>query len=64
SAFVVQRVGPGRFPWPLQALHYVVQGHVVGLVGSARYLLGLERGRWQRAALAVSGGSVHGAPRL
>ena len=63
TAFVVQRAGPSRFPWPLQALHYLVQGHVVGLVGSARYLLGLERGRWHRATLSVAGAAAPGASR-
>ena len=54
TAFVVQRIGPARVVWPLQALHYLVQGHLVGLVGSVRYLLGLERGRWRRANLALA----------
>jgi len=63
TAFVVQRVGPERVPWPLQALHYLVQGHLVGLIGSARYLLGLERGRWHRAKLGLSGGAAPETPK-
>ena len=55
AAFVVQRLGPARAPWPLQVAHYLVQGHLVGLVGSLRYLLGLERGRWRRAKSAPGG---------
>lgn len=61
-AFVVQGVGPDRVPWPLQALHYLVQGHVVGLVGSLRYMLGLERGRWRRAKMTLTGTAVTGPP--
>ena len=32
----------------IQTLSYIVSGHVAGLVGSLRYLFGLESGRWQR----------------
>lgn len=52
-AFVVQRIGPGRVPAPLQVVHYLVQGHLVGLIGSLRYLLKQEGGRWKRANIAI-----------
>jgi cellulose synthase/poly-beta-1,6-N-acetylglucosamine synthase-like glycosyltransferase len=48
-AFTVQRIGPERVAAPLQAVHYLVQGHLASLVGAMRYLLRLERGRWKRA---------------
>ena len=62
TAFVVQGAGPARVPWPLQAVHYLVQGHLVGLIGSVRYLLGLERGRWRRAKMATPGAAAAGTP--
>lgn len=52
-AFAVQMVGPRRVPGPLQALHYLVQGHLASLLGALRYLLGLERGRWKRANISA-----------
>ena len=33
---------------PLATVHYLVTGHLAGLIGAIRYLLGLERGRWQK----------------
>ncbi|WP_295585173.1 hypothetical protein [uncultured Lamprocystis sp.] len=59
---MVQRVGPERVSWLLRALHYLVQGHLVGLIGSARYLLGLERGRRHRAKVELSGGAAPEIP--
>lgn len=35
-------------PGPVKAVCYLVNGHFAGLVGSMRYLLGLEQGRWSR----------------
>lgn len=32
----------------IHPLAYLVRGHIAGLVGSLRYLFGLERGRWKR----------------
>jgi len=32
----------------IQTLAYLVSGHIAGLVGSLRYLFGLERGVWKR----------------
>lgn len=39
-------------PWPrlVRWAAYLVEGHVAGLIGASRYLLGLERGQWGRAA--------------
>lgn len=31
-----------------QGLAYLVSGHFASLIGTLRYLLGLERGRWQK----------------
>lgn len=33
-------------------IHYLVCGHVAGLIGGLRYLLGLESGRWSRVVIA------------
>lgn len=35
-------------PGAIRAVCYLVNGHVAGLLGSLRYLSGLERGRWTR----------------
>ncbi len=32
----------------IQILAYLISGHAAGLIGSLRYLSGLERGRWKR----------------
>jgi cellulose synthase/poly-beta-1,6-N-acetylglucosamine synthase-like glycosyltransferase len=37
-----------------ETLAYLVGGHVAGLVGTLRYLFGLERGRWKRVESNVS----------
>lgn len=34
----------------LQTLHYLVMGHFSNLIGATRYLLGKEKGRWQRVS--------------
>jgi len=39
---------PGRSHRIIKTLAYLVSGHVAGLVGTLRYLGGLERGRWKR----------------
>ena len=41
-----------RVPGVVNTLHYLVSGHVAGLVGGVRYLAGLDRGHWRRATLA------------
>ncbi|HEY5718752.1 MAG TPA: glycosyltransferase family 2 protein [Gammaproteobacteria bacterium] len=47
-----RQLRPGaRVPRLVSTLHYLVSGHVAGLIGGLRYLAGLERGRWQRATL-------------
>jgi len=38
---------PKRSPRLMRVLAYLVSGHAAGLVGSIRYLIGLERGRWK-----------------
>ena len=35
-------------PKIIETIHYIVSGHLAGLIGSSRYLLGLERRQWQR----------------
>ncbi len=37
-------------PKIIDTIHYVISGHLAGLIGSSRYLLGLERSRWRRVA--------------
>lgn len=54
-AFVVKKTGPERAPAPLQILHYLIQGHLAGLIGAMRYLTKQDRGRWVRAKVAVGG---------
>lgn len=44
-----QVVLPRPVPAFVSTIHYLVAGHVAGLIGSLRYMLGLERGRWFRA---------------
>lgn len=44
------------WPQPLRWAAYLVEGHVAGLIGGSRYLLGLERGRWGRASEAEEPG--------
>jgi lipopolysaccharide/colanic/teichoic acid biosynthesis glycosyltransferase/cellulose synthase/poly-beta-1,6-N-acetylglucosamine synthase-like glycosyltransferase len=40
------------WPGPTRWVAYFVEGHVANLMGSVRYLAGLDRGRWTRAARA------------
>lgn len=39
--------------WPrvILMVHYAAAGHLAGLIGSARFLMGRERGRWTRATV-------------
>jgi len=39
---------PKRSHRAMQILAYLISGHAAGLIGSLRYLSGLERGRWKR----------------
>jgi hypothetical protein len=32
----------------MQALAYLIRGHIAGLIGALRYMFGLERGCWKR----------------
>ena len=41
-------IKPKRSHKIIQTLAYLVSGYTAGLIGSLRYLLGLERGRWKR----------------
>lgn len=34
----------------MKLVHYLVAGHLAGLIGSMRYLLGMENGHWQRVS--------------
>jgi len=47
-----------RAPSLLKTLHYLVSGHVSGLIGSVRYLVGLERGRWHRVVVSKEKSNV------
>ena len=40
-----------RVPGFVTTIHYLVSGHVAGLIGAVRYLAGLERGSWRRATV-------------
>lgn len=48
AAVIVPHLTPThmRLPTPITTLFYVVNGYRCGLIGSLRYLAGLERGRW------------------
>jgi len=59
SLFGSLMLAPGSWPFAvlgigqlllygMAASHYLVSGHIQGLLGVVRYLAGLERGRWQR----------------
>ena len=50
------------WPRPLRWGAYLVEGHVAGLIGGSRYLLGLERGQWGRAAGAEEAGRGNFVP--
>lgn len=48
---VIRSMMPRRSaPKVVEMIHYLVIGHLAGLIGAVRYLLGLERGCWRRAA--------------
>jgi lipopolysaccharide/colanic/teichoic acid biosynthesis glycosyltransferase/glycosyltransferase involved in cell wall biosynthesis len=51
-----------RVPWPAPArwAAYFVEGHVANLLGGVRYLAGLDRGRWTRAAALRTGAGDDG----
>ena len=49
-AMVRHAVLPKPVPRLIDIIHYLVSGHVAGLIGGARYLMGLERGRWHRVS--------------
>ena len=38
------------WPKPIETIHYMVSGHLAGLVGATRYLLGLEGRGWDGAS--------------
>lgn len=40
----------GKFSKMILTLRYIVVGHLAGLIGSLRYLSGLEKGAWKRAS--------------
>ncbi len=42
-----------QWPGPARWAAYFVEGHLANLFGGARYLAGLDRGRWKRAAQAA-----------
>lgn len=37
-----------RLARPVQMVRTIVRGHLAGLIGAGRYLIGLDRGRWRR----------------
>ncbi|MCW5736946.1 MAG: sugar transferase [Enhydrobacter sp.] len=49
-AATVMATRAAPWPRPLRWGAYLVEGHWAGLIGASRYLLGLERRPWQRAA--------------
>src|SRR5262249_10205040 len=52
AAVLVLATRHARWPGPARWTGYFVEGHVANLLGSVRYLAGLDRGRWQRAAIS------------
>jgi len=38
----------------LRTLSYLVSGHIAGLIGTLRYLFGLDKGRWKRVTPDIS----------
>lgn len=50
TALYRQAVLPRPVPAIVATIHYLVRGHLAGLIGGLRYLAGLEKGRWSRAA--------------
>ena len=43
-----QAVLPRAVSSIVATIHYLISGHLAGLIGGLRYLLGLEKGRWSR----------------
>ncbi len=39
----------------IDAIHYIVSGHVAGLIGLYRYTTGKHKGKWERAAIENTG---------
>lgn len=55
---------PGRrWPKPIDRLHYVASGHLAGLVGATRYLLGREGRGWPGASHGREGPPPGDTPR-
>jgi lipopolysaccharide/colanic/teichoic acid biosynthesis glycosyltransferase len=53
------------WPRPIESVHYLVSGHIAGLIGATRYLLGAEGRGWSGAAhKRASGDAAIGVPRL
>jgi cellulose synthase/poly-beta-1,6-N-acetylglucosamine synthase-like glycosyltransferase len=48
-ALVRHALGNKRVPKILDTIHYLVSGHLSGLIGALRYCVGLDRGAWKRA---------------
>ncbi|PCJ96214.1 MAG: hypothetical protein COA45_11330 [Zetaproteobacteria bacterium] len=39
----------------IEAIHYLVSGHIAGLIGLYRYATGKHKGKWERAAIQNTG---------
>ena len=50
-----QAILPRPAPALVATIHYLVGGHMAGLIGALRYMFGLERGRWSRAGESRGG---------
>ena len=46
-----QAVLPRPVSGNVSTIHYLVRGHLAGLIGGLRFLVGLEKGRWSRVVI-------------
>ena len=51
AALYRQAVLPRAVSSIVATIHYLISGHLAGLIGGLRYLLGLEKGRWSRVVI-------------
>ena len=57
-ALVRQLFPNANVPKIVDFVHYLAIGHLAGLIGGSRYLLGLEKGAWRRANLSNTAGQA------
>lgn len=61
---LLRHATPGQaWPGPVESIHYLASGHLAGLVGATRYLVGLERRGWAGVARAAAGARRQDPPR-